>query len=335
MVHSNCIPIEVAHEPRCRHVSRLLGLHKRLIHSSPLLPGMEPSDDLRQLAAKGRRILAEVRATLNSRSRMNDRISVGLAAIEYFTDPPTNSAAIKGMARAIYRGNVEGRLSNSEEQMKTWMEECKASLNNITRIRGHQMPISPNSSGLVSSFMKTQEFYGLDTRLRHAIEFLEKLAGDRLVLNSDLDSLRIGLSQASMAPTLSEANAEDRFSEMDALLYQFDSELISIRGARNAWETRGPDWQRQSLSSCRTALENLVKKLSGESEWSIGLKKILDSETKRSAIKHTHSLLSAYGSHGPSPPSEEDVEYGIGLTLCALKLLLSLRPSGQQNLELS
>lgn len=59
---------------------------------------MEPSDALRQLAAKGRKILAEARAILSSKSRMDDRISIGLTALRYFTDLPAGRSATKSVA---------------------------------------------------------------------------------------------------------------------------------------------------------------------------------------------------------------------------------------------
>ena len=106
------------------------------------------------------------------------------------------------------------------------------------------------------------------------------------------------------------------------LLAPFPSARQAIYGAFTVYEARTPDFGRQSLSSCRNAIENVARMLSGEGEWSLGLSKILPTDAERQVVRKAHVFLSAYGTHGLQEPDLSTVEMGISLTFIALRLLL-------------
>jgi hypothetical protein len=97
-------------------------------------------------------------------------------------------------------------------------------------------------------------------------------------------------------------------------LNHYPDEKASFLGAISRFADGGDDAFRQSLSSCRTLIENLTKKIVEESDWNAALSKAIQSDTKRDLIKKIHHYLSAYGSHGPEIPSQHDTELGIKLT---------------------
>ena len=70
------------------------------------------------------------------------------------------------------------------------------------------------------------------------------------------------------------------------------------------------------MSSCRSALELLVKEVTGESEWRLGLVKIAEG-TRRKLVSDTYGFLSGYGSHPGGAPTKRDVAYGIRMSLAS------------------
>lgn len=115
--------------------------------------------------------------------------------------------------------------------------------------------------------------------------------------------------------------------EAKNLLRGYHSVLESILGAIERLEHGGFDANRQCLASCRNALENLVKEISGENNWQKGLKKIVTSKTRRETIKVTHQFLSAYGAHGKDT-KHEDAKSGVYQTISAIRIILSFNSSG-------
>jgi len=106
------------------------------------------------------------------------------------------------------------------------------------------------------------------------------------------------------------------------MLAPFPAEKEAVEGALSVYKSGGPDHGRQALGSLRNALENLVKRLSGETEWSLGLAKLIASETRRKTVRQVHSYLSAYGTHGPVQPSAGDTKSGFLLAFAGMRTLL-------------
>ena len=94
----------------------------------------------------------------------------------------------------------------------------------------------------------------------------------------------------------------------------YPDEKASFVGAFERFADGGSDAFRQSLTSCRTLIENLTKKIAGESDWNTALSNVVPSDTKRDLIKKIYSYLSAYGDHGQTVPTQRDAELGIKLT---------------------
>ena len=101
---------------------------------------------------------------------------------------------------------------------------------------------------------------------------------------------------------------------MFALLEQFPSENEALKGAIERYSNGGTDAFRQCLDSCRNAIESLLKKLAGETDWKIGLSKIVTSKNGQDTVKQIYSFLSARGVHGETIPAQEDTELGLKLT---------------------
>jgi hypothetical protein len=112
---------------------------------------------------------------------------------------------------------------------------------------------------------------------------------------------------------INETRKEDRH-QMFALLEQFPSENEALKGAIERYSNGGTDAFRQCLDSCRNAIESLLKKLAGETDWKIGLSKVVTSKNGQDTVKQIYSFLSARGVHGETIPAQEDTELGLKLT---------------------
>jgi len=155
---------------------------------------------------------------------------------------------------------------------------------------------------ITTGWGKEKEFYSKDEEIsklnRHLGVFGLSLDADAKLTTS------IGMIQQ---------REEDRLT-IFGFLNHYPDEKASFLGAIGRFADGGDDAFRQSLTSCRTLIENLAKKLTGESDWNNALSKIIQSNTKKDLIKKIHHYLSAYGSHGPEIPSQYDTEFGIKLT---------------------
>lgn len=120
----------------------------------------------------------------------------------------------------------------------------------------------------------------------------------------------------------------------------FPSEYISLKGAYTRYLEGGTDYERQTLSSCRVALESFIKKITGKSEWrnglggilldknshvQIGMSKDLEklirglNKSPQNVVTYLtviqlYSYLSAQQAHSQAIPSREEVELGLKLT---------------------
>jgi hypothetical protein len=282
----------------------------------------QPSDILRQYGAIGRRILSEYKIAVKSKRNVNNNVTLGVSALDLFVDLSNNKSNLRRIGKAVGHNQADSMILMIEDQVSQWVTQTLNTLNDISVINEQIIPTSPNSKNMSVKFERTQEYQKIDTRIQHGVKFLESLANKHLIWNNELDKMRSAQKIVSESTYKPPSSADSGLSSLIVLLDPFDSECIAIQGALTVLRARTPDWQRQALNSCRNAIENLVKRLSGESEWSRGLEKLVPSKTRRDTIRHVHSFLSAYGTHGETIPSDTDVEFGIGLTDEVLRYIL-------------
>jgi hypothetical protein len=90
-----------------------------------------------------------------------------------------------------------------------------------------------------------------------------------------------------------------------------------LEGALDAYSLGGKDANRQSLASCRSALELLVIEITGEANWRYGLARIVEGGRKK-LVSETYAFLSSHGSHPGGNTSRKDAALGIrmGIATC-------------------
>lgn len=287
----------------------------------------EPSDTLRQIAARGRRVHANMMENLESQKSISGNVSTGVDILDFFFDLSGSKRRATRLGKAVARDSALKRQRQLERESETWASQVRDHLSQISELR-RGLTRKGNSSHLTRGFMRSQQFVKPTTKLAHGITFLEALSERRLVWNEDIPDILIEPRRQKekeldktdarrfTAPAIVDENS------LTTLLSGHPSELEAVLGAFAVYKARTPDSGRQALSSCRNAIENLVKKLSGEANWSRGLEKLVPSETRRRTVRQAYSFLSAYGTHGIASPSNADVELGMRMTVAIVQSLL-------------
>lgn len=285
----------------------------------------EPSDALRGLAAQGRQLRAQYLAAQRAKRSAPANAALGTDLLDFFFDLSGYKRAVGRIGRGIAYSSVASKETDVRTGYDSWESAVRSTLRGMSVVH-KEVPRNPNSSLLLRRFATSQHYARLDTRLEYGVRFLEKLAEERLVRNEDLAALRPSRAKRVVPSVVREVGPLNPLliegPQVLRLLDPFPSERQAIEGALGVYQAKTPDYGRQSLNSCRNAIENLTKLLSGEGDWNVGLPKALPSDAQRQIVRKAHVFLSAYGTHGEAEPDRSTVEMGMSLTFVALKLLL-------------
>ena len=291
----------------------------------------DPKDELRPLVVRGKELQHEV-AQITAEIRVaNPKVSAGIGLADIVFDLRGYKRIATAAGRYLAWSGLFNRsriLSTSFEQ---WYNETISKLGTISVARKN-ITWRGNSAALVTRLAKARTYKRLDTQIGKAVGVLGAVAEDELVFNEDIHDLinrrRQEFQQArkraeeerlldlsDVAPGIDVVKLFNR----EQLRGQFSNHIEvgrMIEGALDAYAWHGVDANRQALSSCRSALELLVKEVTGESEWRLGLVKIAE-RTRRKLVSDTYGFLSGYGSHPGGAPTKRDVAYGIRMSLAS------------------
>ena len=129
----------------------------------------------------------------------------------------------------------------------------------------------------------------------------------------------------------------------------FPDVYVSLNGAYERYSQMGTDYERQTLGSCRVALESFVKKISKNQEWRGGLRTLLLGSADQSTIGQSKEMekylrglniisddvstyllivqlyhfFSKIQAHSSSIPEREEAELGLQLTEDIMMYLIS------------
>jgi hypothetical protein len=281
---------------------------------------------------RGRNLLQLSREIKEAKRDIDGKVASGVNILDAFVDLSGHKRTAKTAGRWWLHSNLEKRKNELDKNYEVWFSECINILEQVSTRRKRMNPHG-NSGTLVSRFSKSKRYVRTESRLRHGIAYLESLSNEPLILNSEIRAYVRSLERQESTrkrsldsvKALEEIEIHPKFGNIDEvleLLNPYPNEKEAIQGAITTYENGGPDSNRQSLSSCRNALEKLVCTLSEEKYWGNGLPKLVTSKSKRKIIRNNYEYLSEFGSHGPAPPTDVDTEWGIGITIASIKLLL-------------
>src|SRR2546422_2401648 len=296
-------------------------------HGTPRDPLPEPSDTLRGLAAQGRQLLAEYLAAQRAERSAQANAALGTDLLDFFFDLSGYKRAVGRIGKGMAYSSAASKETDVRARYDSWESAVRSTLRDVTVVH-KQVPRNPNSTVMLRRFATSQHSARLDTRLEHGVRFLDTVAEERLVRNEDLAALKPAPRvKRAVRPATAEGVQLNPIliegPQVLRLLEPFPSERQAIEGALGVYQAKTADYGRQALNSCRHAIENLTKLLSGEGDWNVGLTKVLTGDAERQIVRKAHVFLSAYGTHGEAGPDLSTIEMGISLTFVALRLLLT------------
>jgi hypothetical protein len=283
---------------------------------------VQPSDLLRQHAAQGRKIRSDLLVAKQSKKSADSTVATGVDALDFFFDLSGKKKLAKGLGKRLMHSSADRNLSELWGKADGWISDSKAILKRISVLR-RGIPTKPNSDALVRSFSAQMKYAQPEVRLSHGIQYLENLAESSLIFNDEIEETRKAVATVRQFAPLPPTGIESGLTELLDLVSPFPPVAEALAGAISVYQQKGPDWGRQALGSMRNALETLVKRLSGESDWRLGLEKIVSSETARKQFHQTYAMLCARGVHAEKIPPENDVLFSIRLTQEEIKYLIN------------
>jgi len=276
----------------------------------------DPKQELSSLVQKGRSILGEVQAVRSDAITLNPKLSAGGAILSLLG--VEGRRTVVSFGRYIGSSGLATRTNAVRSAFLQWHSEVLEKLRRISVIRG-KTNLRENSAVLTRRFARTRTYRRLDTQIAHAVGELESILEEDLVYNEQISEIlrtqedkRLldisGLSIAGRTRTLL-----DREHLRTALVAN-PRVLQMLEGALDTYSLGGRDANRQSLASCRSALELLVTQITGQANWREGLASLVEG-SKKKLVSQTYGFLSGYGSHPGRNTSRKDAALGIRMAI--------------------
>jgi hypothetical protein len=287
----------------------------------------DPKSQIQDYIIQGNDLLIAVQNATNASKNIPRKVDAGITLLDLAFDLSGHKRQAKSVGTLLMENQARNQIIQSEEQYSLWSAKVIEFLGTISVIKTH-LPKDGNSESILSSFSNTMKYVKIITKLNHGISFLETLRHKDLINNDKISEYLKQRKKQEKVKKKAEMiieSAPKPFSiqhDIWEMLDAYPNEKSALMGAVFIYQSESPDANRQALSSCRNALEMLIKKISGKQDWNDGLLTIFQSSQKRKTIKSTFQYLSAYGVHGPSQPSEGDTEMGIEMTTTAIKWIL-------------
>ena len=280
-----------------------------------------PSDTLRQLAARGREIRAKLIAISESKKNSNANVSVGVDILDAFFDLSGHKRTATGLGKRLMSNSIKARETEITQEYDGWKSSVDSLLANYV-LTVSEIHSTKSKLTLKEQFDKTQTYTKLETNLRKGIVFLEEVADKGLIVKH-IEHVSKEHKQELQVPDYFDnslgVNARNILSRLNA----YPVVQKAIEGAFSVVASHGPDYERQAMSSCRSAIESVVREISGEGDWSVGLTKIVKHETDRKTVRMAYSYLSGFGTHSVNVPSQDNVQIGITLSMAAINIVLT------------
>lgn len=223
----------------------------------------------------------------------------------------------KTLARSALSNHQITAQKEASEQADLWLAGITNYLREIS-ILTSSVTTRGNSNTLIRKFNSAKNATASQTKIIRGLKAIQQLQTCGLAYNRDLNTI---LKEKKLQ-SANVSKHKEMVREVKDLMKNYPSELESFLGAVERIEKGGLDAERQCLSSCRNTLENLIKDLSGKTDWKAGLKILVPSETRQETLKSTHRFLSAYGAHGKNT-TLDDAKSGLEQTMAAIRIILS------------
>jgi len=246
----------------------------------------------------------------------------------------------KGLTRKIGRSI---RKTSKQKVNTTWrhvgdqfLAKCESSVKEVS-IKVRRLSLRGNSSKLLNKFNRARRIKNAISFFNALISVLQEIQNQDLIWNRDIPielALRkeimeqekkekaiLHTSSPRLIRTTHTIEIYNRLSIAEKLK-KYPNVEESVLGAIDRLHDGGSDARRQSIVSCRAAIEALCIQVGNNEDWKKALNSIFPSETDRKSIKGVWNYLSGKGAHGGHTPSKEDAEHALKMAVVTLERII-------------
>lgn len=298
----------------------------------------DPRPRLEGFIHEGRRLLASYKQQVPSRRAQNLTADLGSELVADMLGV-RRSGFGRTVGRAVIQSNARQKEVQFEASFRQWEYNVQSFLNQVSVAKA-SLSVQGNSAELVGRFTGSMKGAKAETQLGQAVRFLERLHGQSLVYNGEItdllkqrqeEKLRDQRLKAELKlmdiPSKAPGFDHLKFPNRAALheeLAEYPEERQMIEGAMDAYLGDGPDRYRQALSSARSALESMARRITGEEKWRNAIRAVAGDSTKN-IFRDAYDFLSSRGVHASKAPSKADTRLGIQQALTCMIWLISNR----------
>ena len=247
----------------------------------------------------------------------------------------------KGLTRKIGRSIRKTSKCNVNSSWRLvgdqFLGKCESSIKDMS-IKVRTLSPGGNSSKLKKKFNRLRRIKNTVSFFNTLILVLHEIQNQDLIWNRDIPielAIRKAIAEqekkekailrASSPKLVRSAQTIEIYNRLSIAekLKNYPNVQESVLGALDRLHEGGPDAQRQSIVSCRAAIETLCIQVGKNEDWKKALNCIFPSETDRRSIKNIWNYLSGKGAHGGHIPSKEDAEYALKITIATLEQIIN------------
>jgi hypothetical protein len=299
---------------------------------------MTPKDSIQQLVSRGTSLYQQAQQSLMHslpRKTKDGLVTMGLQA---FLPRGTRTLA-RGVLDSIGDQQAANLRADWQRAANDFINQCISSVGTIS-FQTQRLTTRGNSSLLIRKFNRARRIKSPVRSIEVSLNILQEIHNLDLLWNSDIlaelahrkkeeEAEREHKKELkAISPNLVRAAGAvdilNRFT-IGNLLTQYPTARTSVLGALDRLNSCDPDALRHCLSSCRSAIEDLIVSLGGDADWHQALPRILPSDTDQRQVKQVHHFISARGLHTGHKPSHHDAEYCLRLTVATIEFILSFR----------
>jgi len=285
------------------------------------MPDTQIKNQIQGYVGTGKILMSETLTTLEALDKATNTPKFLVNIFEFATKTRVKKKRTWESIWRIWGGDPHYRkLDELQSRFQVWFNDVIDFIGTIS-IDKRTLTIRGNTDELLKKFNRPKSLKSLDKKIKYTLIALESILQAKLIYNKDIPRkmLQKEIKKGGKKRSIYRSNARSILSELRG----FPEVKESIQGAIERLDKMGYDYQRQALSSCRIALESLVRQISNVNDWSKGLREIISSRADRDIVKKAYGYLCKYGPHNSEIPTHSEAEIGFNLTLTSIAIILN------------
>jgi hypothetical protein len=296
---------------------------------------MTPNDMISNLIQEAERYRYQARQALSIGIHTDQAPIFGELLVQTFV-PHGAKGLVRKIGKSIRNSSKYQVNSSWREFGEQFLGKCVSSVKDVS-IKVHSLPPRGNSSKLSIKFNRVRRIKSSVSFFDTLIAILRDIQNHDLIWNKDIpaelalhraireqEKKEKAILRATSPGLVRLAQTIELYNRLSIAekLKDYPDVKESILGALDRLRDGGPDSQRQSIVSCRAAIEALCIQVGKNEDWKKALSNIFSSVTDRKSVKGIWNYLSSKGAHGGHSPLKEEAEYALKITIATLEQII-------------